>query len=87
MSVRQQVGETTREYITRFNNEKLEVVDYEEKTTITTLIINLLLEKLYYALVEDPPKTMTEIMGKVEKIMNIEEAMTAKQTTTIKPDC
>ena len=42
LSVRQKEGESTRDYITRFNNEKLEVVDYEEKTAITALMSGLL---------------------------------------------
>ena len=56
LSVRQKEGESTRDYITRFNNEKLEVVDYEEKIEITTLMSGLLPKKLYYTLTKVPPK-------------------------------
>ena len=30
LSVRHKEGESTRDYITRFNNKKLEVIDYED---------------------------------------------------------
>ena len=84
LGVRQKSGESTRDYITRFNNEKLEVIDYEEKTAITALMSGLLPNKLYYTLAKDPPKTMSELMAKAAKIMNAEEAMAAKNNTDTK---
>lgn len=80
LTVCQKPGKTTPEYITRFNNEKLEVIDYEEKTAIAALMSGLLAKDLYYALAKNPHKTMTELMVKVGKIMNAEEAMAAKET-------
>jgi len=56
LSVRQRVGESTRDYITHFNNEKLEVIDYKEKIIITAFMSGLLLEKLYYTLAKYPPR-------------------------------
>ena len=79
LSVRQKIGESTRDYITRFNNKKLEVIDYEEKIAITALMSGLLPNKLYYTLAKSLPKTMAELMAKAAKIMNAKEVVAAKK--------
>ena len=52
--VKQAKGESLRDYIARFNKEKLEVEDYEESIAMTALIGGLQKGKLLWKLAEDP---------------------------------
>ena len=67
-----------RDYIARFNKEKLEVEDFEESIAMTALIGGLQKGKLLWKLIEDPPKSMVELLAIAGKVMNAEEVMDTK---------
>ena len=59
--------------------KKLEVEDYEESITMTTLIRGLRPEKVLWNLSEDPLKSMTKLLAIFERIMKAEEAIVSKR--------
>lgn len=59
----------------RFNEEKLQVDDYDEKVTISTFIRRLRSKKLIFSLSKAVPTTMNELLWKAKKHVNGEETV------------
>lgn len=79
LNVSQGINKSLRDFIFHFNKEKLEVEDYDERIAMITFMSEIQLEKLYWNLSKDLPKSMKELLDKVRRIMNVEEAITTKR--------
>ena len=61
----------------RFTQETLEVDEADDKVHLVTFKAGLRSRDLVASLVKNPPKTMAEMLLKVQKYMNAEDAVAA----------
>ena len=59
----------------RFTRETLEVDEADDKIQLTTFKTGLKSREFVVSLAKNPPKTMTEMLLKVQKYMNAEDAL------------
>ncbi|XP_059658966.1 uncharacterized protein LOC132305323 [Cornus florida] len=79
LNVKQQKGEPLRDYISRFNTEMLQVEEVDDKVALTAFIGGLQTSKFLFSLSKEAPTSMTELMVRVRKHMNAEDAMNARK--------
>nr|XP_023871782.1 uncharacterized protein LOC111984380 [Quercus suber] len=77
LTIRQGEKETLRSYVKRFPHETLEVDEVDDKVQLTTFKAGLRSRELVTSLAKNPPKTMAEMLFKVQKYMNAEDALAA----------
>ena len=77
LTIRQGEKETLRSYVKRFTQETLEVDEADDKVHLVTFKAGLRSRDLVASLVKNPPKTMAEMLLKVQKYMNAEDAVAA----------
>ena len=75
--IRQEEGESLRLYMKRFNREVLEVDEAEDKVQLTTFKAGLKSKEFVVALAKSPLRSMTEMLLKDQKYMNVEDALPA----------
>ena len=76
LTIRQGEKETLRSYMKRFTWKTLEVAEANDKVQLTTFKAGLRSKDLVASLVKNPPK-MAEMLLKVQKYMNAEDAVVA----------
>nr|XP_023912199.1 uncharacterized protein LOC112023809 [Quercus suber] len=69
--------ETLRSYVKRFTRETLEVDEADDMVQLTTFKAGLKSRELISSLAKNPPKTMVEMLLKVQKYTNAEDALAA----------
>ena len=81
LTIKQQPRENLRSYVQRFNAESLKVNVPDEKFTITSFIAGLGVQSkdLMFSISKNPQATMIEVLAKVEKYINGEEALISKR--------
>ena len=82
LTVKQQEGETLREYLKRFNKAVLEIDEVDDQAIMTTFQARLNNPDLVFSLGKTPSTSMTDLLFKVQKYMNGEDALTAKGLTS-----
>ena len=75
LTIRQGEKETLRLYVKRFTRETLEVDEADDKVQLMTFKPGLRSRDLVASLAKNPPKTMSEMLLKVQKYMNVEDAV------------
>ena len=75
LTIRQREKETLRLYVKRFTWETLEVDETDNKVQLMTFKVGLKSREFVVSLANNPPKTMTEMLLKVQKYMNAENAL------------
>ena len=80
LTSKQQPHENLRSYVQRFNAKSLKVDVLNEKFVITAFIAGLGVQSkdLMFSISRSPQATMTEVLAKVEKYINDEEALISK---------
>ncbi|XP_023917904.1 uncharacterized protein LOC112029452 [Quercus suber] len=78
LTVRQQEGESLRDYVKRFNKAVLEIDEADDQVTMTTFQAGLNNPDFIFSLGKTPPTSMTDLLFKAQKYMNGEDALTAK---------
>ena len=66
-----------RSYITRFNKEALLIDKADDKILVATFTNGLRKGKFLFSLYKNDPKTMSDVLYKVTKYMNVEDALLA----------
>ena len=66
-----------RSYVKRFTRETFEVDEADDKVQLTTFKAKLRSRDLVASLAKNPLKTMTEMLLKAQKYMNVEDALAA----------
>ncbi|XP_059654271.1 uncharacterized protein LOC132300988 [Cornus florida] len=79
LTVKQQKGESIREYITRFNTEMLQAEEMDDKVALIAFIGGLQTSRFSFALSKEPPTNMVELLIRAQKHMNAEDAMNARK--------
>ena len=79
MSIKQREDETLRSYISRFNKEKLSIDEADDKILIAAFMNGLRKGKFFFSLYKNDPKTMSEVLYRATKYMNVEDALSAQE--------
>ena len=77
MNIKQQKDETLRSYITRFNKEALSIDEADDKILVASFTNELCKGKFLFSLYKDDPKTMSDVLYRATKYMNVEDALLA----------
>lgn len=86
MAIRQGDSEPLRQFITRFNNESLQLADRSEDFLISAFINGLRHGKLYRDLISKPPSTLTSLLEQADDFARADEADKRKREETRRPD-
>ena len=80
LTIKQNSQESLRSYVQRFNAESLKVDIPDEKFAITSFIAGLGVESkdLMFSVSKNPLASMAEVLSKIEKYINGEEALLSK---------
>ncbi|XP_059639573.1 uncharacterized protein LOC132281943 [Cornus florida] len=70
LNVKQQKGESLRDYISHFNTEMLQVEEVDDKVALTAFMGGLQTSKFLFSLSKEAPTSMTELMVRARKHMN-----------------
>ena len=74
MSIKQWEDETLRFYITRFSKETLSIDEADDKILVAAFTNGLRKGKFLFSLYKNDLKTMTNVLYRVTKYMNAEDA-------------
>ena len=77
MNIRQQEDETLRSYRTHFNKKALSIDETEDKILMVAFTNRLRKGKFLFSLYKNDPKTMSNVLYRVTKYMNVEDALLA----------
>ena len=77
LTIKQSPQENLRSYVQRFNAESLKLDIPDEKFVMTTFIVGLGVQSkdLMFSISKNPQESMAEVLAKVEKYINGEEAL------------
>ena len=84
LAINQSPQESLRSYVQRFNAESLKVDKPDEKFAITAFIVGLGVQSkdLMFSISNNPQTNMDEVLAKVEKYINGEEALISKKESS-----
>ena len=68
-----------RSYITRFNKEALSIDEPDYKILVATFTNGLQKGKFLFSLYKNDPKTMSEVLYRATKYMNVEDVLLARE--------
>ena len=77
MSIRQWEDETLRSYITRFNKEAFSIDEANNKILVVAFTNGLWKGKFLFSLYKNDLKTMSDVLYRATKYMNVEDALLA----------
>ena len=75
MNIKQQEDEMLRSYITRFNKEALSINEANDKILVAIFTNELRTGKFLFSLYKNDLKTMTYVLYRATKYMNMEDAL------------
>ena len=79
MNIKQWEDETLRSYIALFNKEALSIYEVDDKILIAALTNELRKGKFLFSLYKNDPKTMSDVLYRATKYMNVEDALLARE--------
>ena len=81
LTIKQSLQESLRSYVQRFNAESLKVDVPDEKFAITSFIVGRGVQSkdLMFSISKNPQENMAEVLAKVGKYINDEEALTSER--------
>ena len=79
ISIRQQEDETLRSYIACFNKEVLSIDETDDKILIVAFTNGLRKGKFLFSLYKNDPKTMSDVLYRATKYMNVEDELLAHE--------
>ena len=79
MSIKQREDESLRSYITRFNKEALSIDEADDKILVAAFTNRLRKSKFLFSLYKNDSKTMLDVLYRVTKYMNAEDALLARE--------
>ena len=75
VSIKQREDETLRSYIARFNKEALSIDEADDKILVAAFTNGLRKGKFLFSLYKNDPKTMSNVLYRLTKYMNAEDAL------------
>ena len=84
LTIKQSSQESLRSYVQRFNTKSLKVDILNEKFAVTAFITGLGVQSkdLMFSISKNPQANMAEVLAKIEKYINGEEALLCKQRSS-----
>ena len=84
LTIKQGSQESLKSYVQRFNAESLKIDVPDEKFAITTFIAGLGVQSkdLMFSISKNPQASMAEVLAKIEKYINGEEALISKRESS-----
>ena len=79
MNIKQWEDETLRSYITRFNKEALSIDEADDKILIAAFTNGLRKGKFLFSLYKNDSKTMSDVLYRATKYINVEDALLAQE--------
>ena len=79
MNIKQREDETLRSYITHFNKEALSINKADDKILVAAFTNGLRKGKYIFSMYKNDPKTMSDVLYRVTKYMNAEDALLARE--------
>ena len=79
MNIKQRDEEMMKSYISRFNKEALSIDEADDKILVVTFTNGLKKGKFLFSLYKNDPKTMSEVLYRATKYMNVEDALLARE--------
>ena len=79
MNIKQREDKKLRSYITRFNKEALSINEADDKILVATFTNGLRKGKFLFSLYKNDPKTMSDVLYRATKYMNIEDALLTRE--------
>ena len=79
MSIKQREDETLRSYISCFNKETLSINEADDKILMAAFTNGLRKGKFLFSLYKNDLKTMSEVLYRATKYMNVEDALPAQE--------
>ena len=76
---KQREDETLRSYIARFNKEALSINEVDDKKLVAAFTNGLQKGKFLFSLYKNDPKTMSDVLYKATKYMNVEDTLLARK--------
>ncbi|XP_058103524.1 uncharacterized protein LOC131247101 [Magnolia sinica] len=70
---KQEPKESLKDYIARFNEEALQVEDYDDKMALSTVFRGLKEGRFTFSIRKNPPKTLADLITRARKNTNTEE--------------
>ena len=83
LTIKQQEGETLREYVRRFNKEVLEIGKGDDQVIMTTFQAGLVSPDLIFSLGKTTPTSMTGLRLQTQKYVNEEDVLAAESLTRL----
>ena len=79
MNTKQREDETLRFYITCFNKKALLIDEADDKTLVAAFTNGLRKGKFLFSLYKNDPKTISDVLYKATKYMNVEDVLLARE--------
>ena len=79
MNIKQREDEMLRSYITRFNKEALSIDEVDDKILVAAFTNELRKGKFLFSLYKNDLKTMSNVLYRATKYMNVEDALLARE--------
>ena len=79
MNIKQREDKTLRSYITRFNKEALSIDEVDNKILMAAFRNGLRKDKFLFSLYKNDPKTMSNVLYKATKYMNVKNALLTQE--------
>ena len=75
ISIKQRKDKTLRSYIARFNKEVFSIDEADNKILVAAFTNGLQKGKFLFSLYKNDPKTMSDVLYRATKYMNVEDAL------------
>ena len=79
ISIKQWEDETLRSYIARFNKKALSIDEADNKILVAAFTNGLQKGKFLFSLYKNDPKTMSDVLYRATKYMNVEDALLTRE--------
>ena len=79
MNIRQREDETLRSYITRFNKKAFSINKADDKLLVAVFTNRLRKGKFLFPLYKNDPKTMSNVLYRATKYMNVVDVLLARK--------
>ena len=79
VNVKQNQGESLRDFVARFNEEALSIDEFDQQIAMVALQNGLRARPFAQSLAKTPPRTFTKVLARANKYINAEEMMKVKR--------
>ncbi|XP_058106283.1 uncharacterized protein LOC131249490 [Magnolia sinica] len=82
-TIKQELKESLKDYIARFNEKALQVEGYDDKMMLSAMFSGLKEKKFAFSIGKNPPKTLAELITKAQKYTNDNEFSNARKNVQV----